>query len=155
MGRPGKESYYHSSCPVANRLTMQTFGDAFGSDGRLSGDQDIQTVTCSGGTCKIQVPAPSFALVFLSDQALSESDNGANMTFPTTSLRTRTVNTATVDPSVLATSNGHGGFRPGVIYSTSKGELESHAASERVLPSVLALLGVVVGSAVVRRALTR
>ena len=135
---------------------MQTLGDALGSDGRLSGDKDIQTVTCSGGTCKIQVPAPSFALVFLSDQALSESDNGANMTFPTTTSRTRTVNTATVNPSVLATSNGHGGFVHGVTYSTSKGELKaSHAASEKVLPSVLALLGVVVGSAVVRRALAR
>ena len=65
------------------------------------------------------------------------------------------MNTATVDPSVLATSNGHGGFGNGrESYSTSKGS-SSAGAAESVVPSVVALLGVVIGGAVVRRALMR
>ncbi|KAJ7592337.1 hypothetical protein C8J56DRAFT_743670, partial [Mycena floridula] len=82
------------------------------SDGRLKGDPDVKTVTCNGGNCVITVPAPSMALVFLSDQALQESDTGATVTFPTT-VFTKTLNTATVDASILATSNGHQGFTEG------------------------------------------
>jgi hypothetical protein len=43
------------------------------SDGRPTGTEDIQTATCTSGTCAIKVPAPGFALVFLTDQALSDS----------------------------------------------------------------------------------
>lgn len=67
------------------------------------------------------------------------------------------MNTATIDPSVLATSNGHSGFGRGSgrdSYSTSKGSLRENAAS-KVLPSLMALFGVVAGGAVVRRALTK
>ncbi|KAJ7592313.1 hypothetical protein C8J56DRAFT_742020, partial [Mycena floridula] len=75
------------------------------SDGRLKGDPDVKTVTCNGGNCVITVPAPSMALVFLSNQATT-------VTFPTT-VFTKTLNTATVDASILATSNGHQGFMEG------------------------------------------
>ncbi|KAJ7572751.1 glycoside hydrolase family 79 protein, partial [Mycena floridula] len=84
----------------------QTFGGVYESDGRIKGDLDVKTVTCNGGNCVIQVPAPSFALVFLSEQAFSGSDTGTTVTFPTT-VFTKTLNTATVDASILATSNGH------------------------------------------------
>ncbi|KAJ3981054.1 glycoside hydrolase family 79 protein [Lentinula detonsa] len=96
----------------------QTFGAQFASDGRLTGFEDIQTITCIS-SCSITVPAPGFALVFLTDNALSESGaTGATTTFPTTAY-TKSINTVTVDASVLATSNGNRGG--GNMGSTSKG----------------------------------
>jgi hypothetical protein len=59
------------------------------------------------------VPAPCAALVFLGNSShLTENPGGVGAsptTFSTTFL-TRTRGTATVDPSVLATSNGHTGM---------------------------------------------
>ena len=102
-------------------LLSQTFGD---SDGRLEGTQSIQTISCSPpGTCTIPVPAPTAALVFLSasSSALTENSGSASHTFPTTVL-TETVGTATNNPSVLATLNGHTGMdSPDELDSTSKG----------------------------------
>ncbi|KAF7370061.1 Glyco-hydro-79C domain-containing protein [Mycena sanguinolenta] len=86
----------------------QTFGGFFESDGRPMGEEDIKTVQCdtTAQTCTIDVPAPGFALVFLnSDAQAVDTAGGSSMTFPTTAV-TKTRNTATVDPSVLATSNG-------------------------------------------------
>ncbi|KAK0192626.1 hypothetical protein F5146DRAFT_1136454 [Armillaria mellea] len=108
----------------------QTFGDNFASDGRIQGDEDIQTVGCdqSGNICSIYVPAPGFALVFLTDEALSESEGeGEAQTFPTTAT-TKMDNTATVDPAVLATSNGHHAAVDG-LGSTSRGS--SNATSKQ------------------------
>ncbi|KIM82064.1 glycoside hydrolase family 79 protein [Piloderma croceum F 1598] len=130
----------------------QTFGGNFASDGRLMGQQYIQTIACNGGSCKVKVPAPSFALVFLSDKALSESDNGASQTF-STSLQTKTLNTATINPSVLATSNGHKGFaKVGGSTSREKG-LRDNAASglSQTLPSVVTLVSLVAGGLMVSR----
>lgn len=100
----------------------QTLGDNFASDGRLEGTERIQTVTCSTpGTCSIVVPAPCAALVFLATSDLTENSGAASHTFPTTVL-TRTVGTATVNPSVLATSNGHTGLdAKDELGSTSRG----------------------------------
>ncbi|PFH50113.1 glycoside hydrolase family 79 protein [Amanita thiersii Skay4041] len=132
----------------------QTFGGNFNSDGRFMGNEDIQTVNCDQGanTCAIKVPAPSFALVFLTDNALVESgDNGkTTLTFSTTAL-TKTVNTATVDPSVLATSNGHGG--PGSVRklgSTSKGSISGARGEmmEKNMLSCKVMEGVLVSIAV-------
>ncbi|KAJ6545100.1 glycoside hydrolase family 79 protein [Mycena vulgaris] len=88
----------------------QTFGSNFASDGRLTGVLDVQTVSCdtSANTCQIQVPAPGFALVFLNDPAGETIENPSATTWPTTA-QTRTINTLSVDPSMLATSNGHWG----------------------------------------------
>ncbi|EIN05129.1 glycoside hydrolase family 79 protein [Punctularia strigosozonata HHB-11173 SS5] len=100
----------------------QTFGGSFESDGRLVGDLDIETVNCDTGNnvCQISVPAPGFALVFLSDDALTDADQASTVqTFSTTAV-TKTVNTATIDASVLATSNGHSG-KDRKLGSTSKG----------------------------------
>jgi len=86
----------------------QTFGGFFESDGRPMGQEDIKTVQCdtTAQTCTIDVPAPGFALVFLNSDAQSaDTAGGSSMTFATTAL-TKTHNTVTVDPSVLATSNG-------------------------------------------------
>lgn len=89
-------------------FATQTFGASLGSDGRLSGDLDVQTVNCdtSSNTCQITVPAPSFALVFLTDDAYSSVTPSATETFPTT-VFTKTVNTLSIDMSSLAVSNGH------------------------------------------------
>ncbi|KAJ7064883.1 hypothetical protein C8F01DRAFT_1128585 [Mycena amicta] len=86
----------------------QTFGKVFESDGRPVGTEEIKSVDCDTGaqTCTITVPAPGFALVFLSDSALTENAGMPSVTFPTTA-HTKTHNTATADPTLLATSNGN------------------------------------------------
>jgi len=131
----------------------QTFGGNFESDGRPQGTEDIQTVTCNqnANTCQIPVPAPGFALVFLTGQS-TETSGAASTTF-STSTYTKTRNTATVDPSVLATSNGHSGMnnREG---STSKGSNGASGMRE-VLPSVVMLGALISGALVVGRAMVR
>ncbi|KAF5329457.1 hypothetical protein D9619_009103 [Psilocybe cf. subviscida] len=99
----------------------QTFGANFESDGRLQGGESIQTVPCTAGTCTVRVHAPGAALVFLSSAGSMDTAGGPTQTFPTTA-RTKTKNTLTMDPRVLATSNGHGG--PSEVHplgSTSEG----------------------------------
>ncbi|GJE89064.1 glycoside hydrolase family 79 protein [Phanerochaete sordida] len=119
----------------------QTLSGVFQSDGRFRGDESIQTVQCdqTGGTCNIQVPAPGFALVFLTSGALAEVEPTSTATFSTTAL-TKTVNTATVDQSVLATSNGHSGVDRGQLDSTSKG---SNAAAAGLVPGACTLAAAV------------
>lgn len=116
-------------------ITRQTFGSYFESDGRLKGDLDVQTVQCANNLCQIQVPAPGFALVFLTDNAYSESTPQNTQTFPTT-VHVREKNTATVDPSVLATSNGSNGVSRKALGSTSKhssGATASLASSTTIM----------------------
>ncbi|KAF9228223.1 glycoside hydrolase family 79 protein [Gyrodon lividus] len=117
----------------------QTFGDVFSSDGRPVGTVDIQTIDCdqSHNVCNVKVPAPGAALVFLSDEALVESDQGPTMTFPTTAY-TKLHNTATIDPSVLATSNGNKGLA-GSLAGTSKGVNGAFGLAQ-ALPSLGALI---------------
>ena len=64
----------------------------FESDGRLQGNETVQTVNCDQGqnVCQIKVPAPGVALVFFSDQALQESSPTSTQTYATTAV-TRTV----------------------------------------------------------------
>ncbi|KAJ7572949.1 hypothetical protein C8J56DRAFT_1133482 [Mycena floridula] len=111
-----------------SQVKVNPFGGVYESDGRIKGEVDIQTVTCNGGNCIIKVPAPGFALVFVSEQALAGSDTGTPVTFPTT-VFTKTLNTATVDPSLLATSNGHQGFVEGAGAggSTSRSSVKNGA----------------------------
>jgi hypothetical protein len=73
---------------------LQTFGGFFESDGRPTGQEDVQTVQCdtTAQTCTVDVPAPGFALVFLTDDAFTESKGAASVTFPTTA-QTKTRNT--------------------------------------------------------------
>ncbi|KAH7333658.1 hypothetical protein B0J17DRAFT_676342 [Rhizoctonia solani] len=91
----------------ANQTLGQTF---YASDGRLQNQLDIVTIPCSNGLCRVPMRAPSFALVYLSDQELNEITpiGSATETFPTT-VTTRRHDHAFIDPSVLATSNGDGG----------------------------------------------
>ena len=124
----------------------QTFGAQFQADGRLSGTESVQTVQCdtTANTCQVQVPAPGFALVFLSTDAYSESNPSTTTTFATTSV-TKKMNTVTVDPSVLATSNGHSG-NSWHLSSTSK---ENGGVRGAAMPGAIALLAMLFSSAIV------
>ncbi|OJA16747.1 hypothetical protein AZE42_09611, partial [Rhizopogon vesiculosus] len=122
----------------------QSFGGPFESDGRFQGSESVQTINCdqSSNTCQVTVPAPGAALVFLSSDAYGESGNPSTETFSTTMV-TKTVNTATINPSVLATSNGMSGST-WELGSTSH---EGGAATLRGSMSLLSVVGAVVLSA--------
>ncbi|CAL1698444.1 unnamed protein product [Somion occarium] len=149
---------YLSAPTVAEHFNItwagQTFGGQFESDGRLKGNETIETINCDQGqnTCAIKVPAPGVALVFFSDQALQESEPSSTATFATTAV-TRTLNTATIDAQVLATSNGHSG-KDRALGSTSKGSTGAAPASH-VIPSLTALFSLLAGVLVLFRAFTR
>ncbi|KAJ7478241.1 hypothetical protein FB451DRAFT_1556993 [Mycena latifolia] len=121
----------------------QTFGGNFESDGRPMGTEDIQTVQCdaTAQSCTVKVPAPGFALVFLSDDAQTETAGAPSVTFATTA-QTKTRNTATVDMSMLATSNGNR-FSEHELAGTSKPPSGAHAVQ-----APLVLAGLVVGAVV-------
>lgn len=113
----------------------QTMGDQFGSDGRLQGQEQTDTVQCTGGTCTVTVKAPQFALVFLDNQ--DAIDPGLSTQTWATSVTTKLGGIAIVAPSILATSNGRGGaqeaFNVGGTSSGSKNYVSG--AQRRVLVS--------------------
>ncbi|KAF8591731.1 glycoside hydrolase family 79 protein [Ramaria rubella] len=135
----------------------QTFGGVFESDGTLQGTEQTITITCdtNGNTCSVPVPAPGFALVFLTSQAVQDSSPNANdqLTFATTAALATLKNTATIDPSVLATSNGRGGLNQ-QLGSTSFGS-SGAMSMMHALPGALALSCIAVGAAVVGRGIGR
>ncbi|KAH9177916.1 hypothetical protein EDB89DRAFT_1292020 [Lactarius sanguifluus] len=126
----------------------QTFGNNFGSDGRLVGDLNVTTVQCdtAANTCSVPVPAPGFALVFLTSDSLSAVSPASTITYPTTA-QTRTLNTVFIDPSMLATSYGHSGMED-VRGATSPG---SSSASALRATGALALFAAALGAVVVAR----
>jgi len=100
----------------------QYFGGApFASDGRIEGTEFIYEFACdtTNNVCPITVPAPGAALVYLSDQAQTETEPTGTVTFATS--YTKGHASATLDPSVLATSNGRGGQSFNGLGSTSPG----------------------------------
>ncbi|CAE6505796.1 unnamed protein product [Rhizoctonia solani] len=127
----------------------QTMGDQFGSDGRMKGELQTETIQCdtAAGSCAITVKAPSIVLVFLNDQTLADSTPPSEgpQTFATTAA-TKIRNTATVDQAVLATSNGHGGghYGGGILGSTSVGSVSS--AWRMAVPGMVAVVGGALGA---------
>lgn len=99
----------------------QTFGGQFESDGRLVGEEQIMTIFCDtkAGACTIPVPAPGFALVFITESAVQNSAAQATATFPTAA-QIKAVSSVSVDPVTLKTSNGHSG-KTRILASTSRG----------------------------------
>ena len=100
-----------SCCHADSPRPPQTLGGRFQVDGRLQGAPDVQTIPCDTNTnaCQIRVPAPGAAVVFFSADAQDAAGEGEGaQTFPTTAL-TKTRNTATIDPAVLATAQGMSG----------------------------------------------
>ncbi|KAF8991302.1 glycoside hydrolase family 79 protein [Cyathus striatus] len=142
--------YLLSESVSFNNITWagQTFGGQFDVDGRLRGDLNVTTINCdqAANTCVVPVPAPGFALVFFGnddDLALGQSP----LTFATTA-RTKTVNTVTVDPSLLATSNGHSGTDRDQwdMGSTSKGSIPNTAATmQKIIPGLVVALSAAIG----------
>ena len=113
----------------------------FESDGRLKGDIDVRTVTCDDtGACPVVVPAPGFALVFLSEDALTDADQAATMTATFATSISNARNTATIGASVLATSNGMSG-RTRALGNTSNGRGGSVSTAARVSPALVVVLG--------------
>ena len=99
-------------------------------------------------SCVVSVPAPGAALVFFSDAA--QAGAGAQATFATTAV-TKTKNTVTVDPSVLATSNGQSGRQRlaqqgGTSEGDPSGAARTAAPGLAVLLALLAGVGVLVGA---------
>ncbi|KAJ7064676.1 hypothetical protein C8F01DRAFT_771741 [Mycena amicta] len=122
----------------------QTFGGFFESDGRPMGTEDIKSVDCdaTNKTCTITVPAPGFALVFLSDDAQTEDGGLPSTTFATTA-KTKFRNTATVDPALMATSNGNR-FSDHELAGTSK----PPSAASRAAGVSMVVVGVLAGAVV-------
>ena len=88
-------------------------------------------------------------LVFLTDSAAQNSEPEATATYSTTAL-TKTYNTATVDGSVIATSNGHSG-KDRFMGSTSKGSSGAGRAAG-VVPSLTAVFAVLASVGVLYKA---
>ena len=141
----------HVTSKVNITWAGQTLGTNFKSDGRLRGEETVLNVPCdtTTNTCTVTVPAPGFALVFLNDKAFEDSTpSGNTITFATTA-RTKTVNTATIDPKALETSNGHRGKDRVKMQSTSKGSSPNGASrmKEGLAQVVMTGLGVGFGAA--------
>jgi len=157
---------YLSATSVSDRdgITWagQTLGGDFTVDGRFRGTLNVTTISCVNNGCTIPVPAPGFALVFLSNSSSSSSPpqdpyismSQATKTF-STSAYTKTLNTARVAPSILATSNGHSGVDREHLGSTSSDlkntsllDGDSTGGMKGVRPGVGVLVGLVVGGVV-------
>ena len=131
----------------------QTLGESFSSDGSLSGNATTATIDCANNACVVPVYAPSIALVFLSQDAETNSSPAANETAsfatttatgtaPETGTGTATeTGSVTVNPSVLATSNGQNG-PPGQAGSTS----DESASTSGAMRGVAIPIGLVVGA---------
>ncbi|RDX55721.1 glycoside hydrolase family 79 protein [Lentinus brumalis] len=130
----------------------QTLGGRFMADGRWQGEESVLTIQCdqANNACQIKVPAPGAALVFFSDAAQAAAADGPIETF-STSIITKSKNTVTIDPSVLATSNGESGkdrlHRGGTSYGA-----ESSGMAAYVAPGIAALISVLAGTAMFIRA---
>ena len=79
------------------------------------------------------------------DTAEEANIGQATTTFATTA-QTRIRNTATIDPAVLATSNGHSGAERAHLGSTSHGSVQSGASRQYELVStVVVVMSAVMG----------
>jgi len=110
----------------------QTFGGPFASDGRIQGQEFIYTFPCdqTNNVCPVTVPAPGAALVFLTPQAQKASEPSTTATYSTSIATGRVL--PTIDPAVLATSNGQGGQNVLGLGSTSSGSSSGAPPSVKV-----------------------
>ncbi|KAF8056971.1 glycoside hydrolase family 79 protein [Lyophyllum atratum] len=140
-----------SSVSVKTNITWagQTFGNKFEVDGRPKGELKITKIPCdqTANLCRVPLKAPSFALVFLTDPTATTQDAPA-ATFKTTAL-TKTINTASVDPLVLATSNGQSGKERAKLGSTSPGSVSGVEGFRALVPGLSMLVAMMLGAGVV------
>lgn len=141
----------------------QTFGPPLQSDGTLQGTRSTISIPCSSppqqNTCNVSIPAPGLAVLFLNPESSQSSDkilndNNLAVTFATTATTVSVRMTATINPSVLATSNGYGGMNR-QMGSTSFGSLTTsngamavsgHASASVVTGVVGVAVWVIVGA---------
>lgn len=128
----------------------QTLGDALKSDGRMTGSLNVTTIQCdqNANTCTIPVPAPGFALVFLTANSLKAVSPTSTMTFATTA--TRAGESIYIDPNMLATSNGHAGMQ-NIHGATSPGSISAASALHTTISGALALFVSMLGAVFVAR----
>lgn len=114
-------------------------GQKYKVDGTLKGDLQVDTVTCNAAdnSCTVNVPAPGFAVVYMDGNAGSEATSTYGASTYETTANTKTRNYATVDPSVLATSNGHSGSNREAMGATSP--QSSSAVRNSVMIGALAI----------------
>ena len=103
----------------------------------------------TANACPIKVPAPGAALVFLSDSAQAGASDSTPASF-STSVITKTRHTATVDPAVLATSNGDNAKSRDKLRKTSEGVI-SAARKGHIISGSLVLLSALAGVAMLLR----
>lgn len=127
---------------------IQTLGNKFKVDGRMKGELNVVNIDCDQGAnaCQIPVKAPGFALVFVADPT-SPHDESIH-TFETTAY-TKAINTATVDPEVLATSNGQSGKEREKLGSTSFGSVNAAEGLRALVPGLSVLAATLCGASVV------
>ena len=101
---------------------------------------------------QIPVPAPGVALVFISSNAQGVTDPTTTQTYSTTAV-TKLKNTVTIDPSVLATSNGDSA-KDRAAGSTSQGSSDAPRTAG-VAPGLTMLAMFVTGVWVVVAAMRR
>jgi len=107
---------------------------------------NVTTISCdqNANTCSVPVPAPGFALVFLTEDALDAVSPTSTVTFPTTGTDSTSTHVY-IDPSMLATSYGHSGMRD-VRGATSSGSFSSAVSAQcTVLSGAFALLAAALG----------
>ena len=134
-------------------MCAQTLGGQFASDGRWKGEEVVQDVPCdqAQNMCQIRVPAPGAALVFFSDEAQAAAVGGEEVQTFATTVNTKVKNTVSIDPEVLATSNGESGKqRLGHHGGTSFGSGTSGAMA-LVAPGAVALLSMFAGMGMMMR----
>lgn len=129
----------------------QSLGPMLQSDGRLNGTLNVTTVQCdqSANTCSIPVPAPAFALVFLTSDSLKAVSPTSTLTFPTSAM-TSTGSNIYINPNMLATALGHSGME-NVLGATSPGSLSGASTLHTTLSGVIALFVSALGAFVVTR----
>ncbi|KAG8886461.1 hypothetical protein FRB97_002972, partial [Tulasnella sp. 331] len=126
----------------------QTLGGQFESDGRLKGTLETQTIECdqTNNQCIVPMRAPSFALVFLTDDAVTRStapQGSSAVTFATTVTKGKN-NRPVINPSILATMNGGGGPNYSrILGSTGKAAPNAGIGSLSLVPALGSLVAVV------------
>lgn len=158
LGRPGAFVATHNfiACTDGDPF-VQTLGGRFQVDGRLQGEENVQTISCdqTANACQIRVPAPGAALVYFSDDAQSAASAPGQdaQTFPTTVL-TKTKNTVSIDPAVLATAQGMSGKDRQQQGGTSQGGANgATAVAVGARPWMLVVTGAAMGLALCSRRL--
>lgn len=99
---------YFSAPSVSEQYNItwagQTLGGSFESDGTMRGEVSTLYIPCSNRVCYVHVPAPSIALVFLTDPAMEEATpTSSAQAFATTVID---VDGLAVDPAALLYGNG-------------------------------------------------